>query len=639
MEWLSDKPTDWALVISLRAALRSIPTFNNTVSQGNAKVRKQFLLETFGACIICEIALTASSEEIKKAADNASNANFISLAARSALRVASKISNIDYKSETVFSYRAARAALPSKYSAAFSFCAEADLKWLEKNINLPPQKLLAVPLWHNKKNPLSNEWQLLIKTLIELEPNWQFWINYYQSKLNGTLHDKFQENQQEEIYYKISTFPRELWESGSELLNGQIAELLKEYKNNDYDFFLSYSTRDEAIAKRITKIIEPKGHTVFAQFKDMPVGSNFMTEMQEGLENSSKFICLYSENYWTSDYCQQEWNAAITFDPRGKKRKIIPFLISESAIPPLARPLVYKNLIGLNDEEFQKAVLEAIESDGVITSEQARKVAKETISPEPFINDDQELDIRANEAYDQQRVTEDLLDMPDLQSNIIEILLAHCEKSNSVPSVVKNSLNKYLAELTKNNIQARVTVLDDAVDFLEIQMEEENAEVWLDKTIEKGLSKLLYNHSKIKSHFPLDPIRQENYKEAPIDPHILDDQEFLRKDDKMKFVTKDLEKEGKVTSEFLEYLKQQNERLIEILSINPSLISKSPDDAVLKSKKELDLDDLKKRHLLQKSGFVDRLSETLNKPDKIVASPSLNLLAKIAKELGDWIWK
>lgn len=119
----------------------------------------------------------------------------------------------------------------------------------------------------------------------------------------------------------------------------------------------------------------------------------------------------------------------------------------------------------------------------------------------------------------------------------------------------------------------------------------------------------------------------------------MDDREFLRKDDQMKFVTKDLEKEGKVSSEFVEYLKQQNERLIEILSINPSLISKSPDDAVLKSKKELDLDDLKKRHLLQKSGFVDRLSETLNKPDKIVASPSLNLLAKIAKELGDWIWK
>lgn len=127
------------------------------------------------------------------------------------------------------------------------------------------------------------------------------------------------------------------------------------------DFFISYATSDEAVAKEIGSILEEAGYSYVAQFRDFRPGTNFVREMQRGLEASSRVIALLSPAYEKSNNCQAEWSAAYADDPGSEHGKIIPFQIGEGKLNPLARQIVYKSLVGLSADERRAAVLEAIE--------------------------------------------------------------------------------------------------------------------------------------------------------------------------------------------------------------------------------------------------------------------------------------
>jgi tetratricopeptide (TPR) repeat protein len=126
------------------------------------------------------------------------------------------------------------------------------------------------------------------------------------------------------------------------------------------DFFISYATPDEAMAREIGAILDEAGYTYIAQFRDFIVGKNFVREMQRGLAASSRLIALLSPAYERSDNCQSEWSAAYAQDPGSRNGKIIPLKIAEVDLNPLAGQIVYKSLVGLNPAERRPAVLEAI---------------------------------------------------------------------------------------------------------------------------------------------------------------------------------------------------------------------------------------------------------------------------------------
>ncbi len=107
-------------------------------------------------------------------------------------------------------------------------------------------------------------------------------------------------------------------------------------------------------------MLRKANYRVFTQFRDMPVGSNFVREMQKGLRHSAQFVALLSPNYVASDYCQAEWGAAYASDPSGKRRKLVSLLIASTDLEPLARQIVYKSLVGLSREDAVKAIHEAI---------------------------------------------------------------------------------------------------------------------------------------------------------------------------------------------------------------------------------------------------------------------------------------
>ena len=125
------------------------------------------------------------------------------------------------------------------------------------------------------------------------------------------------------------------------------------------DFFLSYSSKNESIARRINATLVREGYSVSAQFDDFPAGSNFVEEMKRGLK-ARRIIALLSPAYEASQHCQAEWNSAYASDPDGSKRRLVPLLIEPTELNFLARQIVYANLIGLSGDAFDLRVLEAV---------------------------------------------------------------------------------------------------------------------------------------------------------------------------------------------------------------------------------------------------------------------------------------
>ncbi len=99
---------------------------------------------------------------------------------------------------------------------------------------------------------------------------------------------------------------------------------------------------------------------MFAQFRDVPVGSNFVHEMQRGLQGAARLAAVLSPRYVVSDFCRAEWNAAFKDDPLGENRKIVAFLIEQTDLAPLTGKTVYQSLVGLSRKDAAKAILAAI---------------------------------------------------------------------------------------------------------------------------------------------------------------------------------------------------------------------------------------------------------------------------------------
>jgi TIR domain len=183
----------------------------------------------------------------------------------------------------------------------------------------------------------------------------------------ASIPDETQQGLRElEAWYHRRTGRSPLW-------TGQTNSLVEFMFNNlagtqNWEFFLSYSKDDLKFAQWIEMLLRAAGFSVFAQFNEMPPGSNFVREMQKGLSRSSRFIALLSPSYATSDHCQAEWSAAYSADPGGVTRKLLQFLVKPTDLPPLAKQIVYKHLVGLSARDAAKAVLEAVGHKGPVPS-------------------------------------------------------------------------------------------------------------------------------------------------------------------------------------------------------------------------------------------------------------------------------
>ena len=94
------------------------------------------------------------------------------------------------------------------------------------------------------------------------------------------------------------------------------------------DFFISHSHVDKKWAEWIANLLEQEGYSTFWGDRDLKVGDNFVSIIQEYIEKADKLIAVFSPSYFSSTFCQAEVSAMLT----KKKDGIIPVKVSDAQV-------------------------------------------------------------------------------------------------------------------------------------------------------------------------------------------------------------------------------------------------------------------------------------------------------------------
>lgn len=73
-----------------------------------------------------------------------------------------------------------------------------------------------------------------------------------------------------------------------------------------YDFFISYSRKNQNFAQLIREKLQPK-FSVFLDTEDIDIGSNWVNKLNTSLEKSNRFIICVSVDYLASKPCKYEF--------------------------------------------------------------------------------------------------------------------------------------------------------------------------------------------------------------------------------------------------------------------------------------------------------------------------------------------
>ncbi len=131
-------------------------------------------------------------------------------------------------------------------------------------------------------------------------------------------------------------------------------------ENRKKDFFVTYNGRDETWATWIARTLEDTGYTTTIQAWDFRPGDNFMAGMDKALSGCRHVLGVLSPHYLSSMFTQAEWTAAYRQTLLGKERGFIPVRVAECDVAPLLGPLVYIDLVGVEEAEARDRLLAGV---------------------------------------------------------------------------------------------------------------------------------------------------------------------------------------------------------------------------------------------------------------------------------------
>jgi hypothetical protein len=548
MAWIDEQDAsaqrDFAMIIAVRAALRALPTLSALFAESGFTNPSSIVLSSLRASILpwASIRFPTSKRNLA-AADAALDGAALFATARdeSGLRSVPGVAAAHAAADAyVFSLRASGRAGSWAGATYRSFIAsvsratdQAVVAYLPSGINLGQASWAAVSadvnalasgrsalelsqdrLWPNEGAPIeaSRHWATLMTILKDTNQDWDVWFNWYQRRIEGPAMRA--SDNIERVYVEV---PLPLWDEGPARVNrwirNRIAEIAAPSSRPDgWDFFVSYANEDESFAREIVDVLEEAGHSTVAQFKDFPVGANFVNEMNRGLAETGRFVALYSPDYQASEHCQAEWAAAYNADPSGARRKLVAFLLQPTALTPLARQIVHRSLVGLSEDQRKAAVLDAIAPARTQSRNEIKERLAEVASPQASINAKEQLDAGPNATFDRPFVDADLPELPSIQRGLADTIRKSLPRNT--PPVVGAALESYADHLLERGTQPIVRYLDDLAAAVRAEHDAPEAVDW-----GKGLATLFQrffaNDALLRTHFPLRG--EEVFAELPID--------------------------------------------------------------------------------------------------------------------------
>ena len=126
------------------------------------------------------------------------------------------------------------------------------------------------------------------------------------------------------------------------------------------DFFISFNRSDRQWADWIAWTLAKAGYDLFYQHWDFGPGSNFMAEMQEAVIHAHQTVLVLSDAAIRSDFVRLEWTTAMSADPSGARRKLVPVRVRPLTVPlGMLGQIVYVDLVDLGRRDARNALLGA----------------------------------------------------------------------------------------------------------------------------------------------------------------------------------------------------------------------------------------------------------------------------------------
>jgi tetratricopeptide (TPR) repeat protein len=125
--------------------------------------------------------------------------------------------------------------------------------------------------------------------------------------------------------------------------------------------FVSYAGADRPWAEWAATQLEAVGLSVELDVWDWTTGENVVLKMSGALEHADLVLALWSPAYFELHrYTQDEWTAVLADRP-GEHARMIPVRVSEVTPPAVLRPLLYRDLFGLDENAARRELLAAVQ--------------------------------------------------------------------------------------------------------------------------------------------------------------------------------------------------------------------------------------------------------------------------------------
>lgn len=124
-----------------------------------------------------------------------------------------------------------------------------------------------------------------------------------------------------------------------------------------YDVFISYSSKDVAIAEQICQTLENKGIKCWMASKSLEPGNIYASEIVRGIKNSQIFILVYTSNSNMSQHVMNEVDRAFYYH-----KIIVPFMVHDI---PMSEDLSYY----LSRTHWLAAYSNMLEAYNILSSE------------------------------------------------------------------------------------------------------------------------------------------------------------------------------------------------------------------------------------------------------------------------------
>ncbi|MVA81175.1 TIR domain-containing protein [Agrobacterium vitis] len=636
--YLRIRPVEEAQLLALRLAVRVMPVVTQFLSKPFAFQMKSGLIGAIFRCtliswaagnfpahetpgMIASLASAGSAAAFAAAglsfsASASAFASFAASASASAARATFVLS-----SDSAIGFASAVASAVASASDEIWLVIRSDLRRMAQ-LGVPP--VLRSGLWEDQQLPgrIGADEKDFRRALLTLGDHWLPVWDFYFAVRNGEAPYAHLKDRQEEVLVGIATENEEFWNRDPDEVMKEVSERLKEKRrdeqehrvaqptSNYIDFFISYSTKNETSAREINSYLEDAGYSTIAQFKDFPVGSNFVIEMQDGLERGARAIALLSPDYVASDHCRAEWAAIYNMDPIGKRRKLVSFLLEPTELNKLQRQIVYSSLIGLKQDARRKAVLDAVRHVvEVVTPDQLKQKLADIASPDVAVTADGKIDVTPNAKYD---LAVNSPDLPDLPTSL-RVLCAVIEASlpeNSPKSIAPN-LRGYRGHLEERGANPIVGLLGMLVTALTKEFESADFEFW-GSGLNENFESFFACHSKFLGHFPRSGEREQTYAEAEIDEDEASGDDLIQPVQSVADAVEELKAIGKVTPGLERVVQEQVQTAKDVSSLPPNLSEDAGKGNVITPKR---------RFVLSQLGFWERMLAAVGSMTTLATTP------------------